>query len=90
MVVNGKLYPFNHPFMQAVTMFIGEALMILLFLGYIYNNKEKYQAECMEAENKKLSNSKKKYLWLLVPASFDFMTSTLQYIALTMIAPSIY
>ena len=41
---------FNHPFMQAVTMFLGESLCILLFLNV--KKSADYKDGCVEAETK--------------------------------------
>lgn len=77
-------FPFHHPFMQAVTMFVGEALCITFFLYKLKKNPEQCEAERLQAKAKGLNtDSKMKYLWLAIPAAADFSTSTLQYIALT-------
>jgi len=71
-------YPFNHPFMQATTMFVGEALVLIIFFVKINKNKEVYQEERQVAASKGLDiNSKGKYLYLAIPAAADFMTSSL-------------
>ncbi|EAS07726.3 nucleotide-sugar transporter (macronuclear) [Tetrahymena thermophila SB210] len=80
---------FNHPFMQAVTMFFGEFICIFLYFYYKKYNKEQYQLELQEAKEKGLE-TKMNYFWLLIPASADFLTSNLQYIALNYVAPSLY
>ena len=76
--------------MQGVTMFCGEFLMIFMFIYQVYSAPDKYKEIIVEAKAKGLSISAKKYFFLAIPASFDFLTSSLQYIALNLMPPSIY
>lgn len=79
--------------MQAITMFLGEFSVITMFLLTKKSTKERrevYDEEKQHAEALGLSVSRKKYFFLAIPASSDFFTSTLQYIALNFINPSIY
>ncbi|CAD8151246.1 unnamed protein product [Paramecium pentaurelia] len=78
---------FNHPFMQAVTMFLGESLCILLFLNI--KKKPDYKQGCIEAAAKGLK-TKVNYGWVAIPAMCDLTASTLAYISLNYIPPSIY
>ncbi|CAD8062155.1 unnamed protein product [Paramecium sonneborni] len=78
---------FNHPFMQAVTMFLGESLCILLFLNI--KKKPEYKQECIEAAAKGVK-TKINYGWVAIPAMCDLTASTLAYISLNYIPPSIY
>lgn len=61
--------------MQAVAMFIGEAICIFLFIYYKHNNKEEYEKE----KEKALANGKLKpnYFLIALPALSDACTSTL-------------
>ncbi|EGR31767.1 nucleotide-sugar transporter, putative [Ichthyophthirius multifiliis] len=85
--LNGKA--FYHPFMQAVTMFVGEFSCIFLFLWFKTFKKDQYEQEVLEAKANQLE-TKMNYFWLIIPAAADFFTSNLQYIALNFINPSIY
>lgn len=80
---------FNHPFMQAVTMFFGEAICIFLFIYFKTAKKEDHEKEIREAVQRGL-NPNMNYFWLIIPAAADFFTSNLQYIALNYVAPSLY
>jgi len=71
-------------------MFIGEGSTFFLFLYLKYKNKSLYYAELQDAEAKGLRTDNWKYLYLLIPACSDFFTSTLQYISLNYIQPSVY
>jgi len=81
---------FYHPFMQATAMFLGEAICIILYLGEKKRNQYDHELEKIEAVKNNLSVSNIKYFWLAIPASADFFTSTLQYIALNFLNPSVY
>ncbi|CAD8069359.1 unnamed protein product [Paramecium sonneborni] len=82
-----KATNFNHPFMQATTMFLGESLCILLFLNV--KKKPEYKQECIEAAAKGVK-TKVNYGWVAIPAMCDLTASTLAYISLNYIPPSIY
>jgi len=67
-------------------MFVGEFSVITMFLLTKKSTAEKRAEYELEKENAAalgLSVSWKKYIWLLIPATSDFFTSNLQYIALT-------
>jgi drug/metabolite transporter (DMT)-like permease len=78
-----------HPFMQTVTMYIGEAIC---FIAYIYKkrtNKAEFDQRKMEAEADGKS-TKVNYYVFAIAAGFDFFGSTFAYIGLNFISPSIY
>ena len=75
--------------MQAAAMFLGEFICIFLFFFHIKFQTSEYEKSKQEAIRQGL-NPKMNYLWLLIPATADFFTSNLQYIALNYVAPSLY
>lgn len=89
---------FTHPYMQGMFMFLGEFVCFgLLFIKraiYGDENAPKDTAVPLSpgmtqaVEKKKLT--KINPLWLALPASCDFCASTLMFIALTMVPPSVY
>lgn len=92
---------FYHPYVQGMFMFVGEFICFgLLFIKHlIYGdpNKKKESGEPevplspgmqMAVEKKKLT--KIHPLWLAIPATCDFTASTLMFVALTMVPPSVY
>ncbi|CAD8065849.1 unnamed protein product [Paramecium sonneborni] len=78
---------FNHPYMQAVTFFFCESLCFLLFLNI--KKKPYYKQKCREAAAKGLK-TKVNYGWIAIPAMCDLTASTLAYISLNYLPPSIY
>ncbi|EAS05605.1 nucleotide-sugar transporter (macronuclear) [Tetrahymena thermophila SB210] len=86
-VVNGV--QFNHPFMQTMLMFIGEALCYL-----IYRLQKKYQAADFEhelkiAKEKGLNLNPSKWIFC-IPTLCDFTASTIQFFAMSQMPLSIY
>eukprot|EP01017_Pseudomicrothorax_dubius_P021499 TRINITY_DN2315_c0_g1_i4.p1 TRINITY_DN2315_c0_g1~~TRINITY_DN2315_c0_g1_i4.p1 ORF type:complete len:379 (-),score=121.78 TRINITY_DN2315_c0_g1_i4:172-1308(-) len=84
--------PYNHPFVQAFTMFFGEFLCLIAFqLQKLFSrNWEETQAVAIaEAEQKGLNTNVSKF-WLLIPAGCDTLTSSLQLAGLVFVPPSIY
>jgi drug/metabolite transporter (DMT)-like permease len=75
--------------MQTFTMFVGEALCLVVFIAFKYNNREKYEEDCLEAESKGLL-TKINPLLIAIPAACDFITSTLAFFALSFMPASIY
>ncbi|EAR87419.1 nucleotide-sugar transporter (macronuclear) [Tetrahymena thermophila SB210] len=86
-VVEGSNY--NHPFMQSMTMYIGEALCMFLYIAYITKYRERYQKKLADAE---INGKKTKInpLLLIIPTSCDFVTSTLSFFALEFMPTSLY
>lgn len=91
---------FTHPYMQGLFMFVGEFICFGLLgikrLLYGHENKAK-EAEtavplspgmAAAVEQKKLT--KIHPLWLAIPAACDFTSSTLMFVALTMVPASVY
>ena len=90
----GKNMSYNHPFFQTFTMFIGEIICLLMY-AIIYYKETKKHGDIMQSPA--LIDAKKKGLKtdinvfiLAIPACFDIIASTLMFVALTMIAASIY
>ena len=90
---------FTHPYMQGMFMFLGE----FVCFGLLFAKRAIYGHENAPKEDSSLALSpgmaqavqKKKLtkinpLWLALPASCDFCASTLMFIALTMVPPSVY
>ncbi|KAL4494117.1 hypothetical protein ABPG72_016073 [Tetrahymena utriculariae] len=86
-VVEGSAY--NHPFMQSMTMYIGEALCMFLYIAYITKYRERYQKKLEDAE-KNGKQTKINPLLLIIPTSCDFITSTLSFFALEFMPTSLY
>lgn len=91
---------FTHPYQQGMFMFFGEfACFLLLFAKraiYGHENKPKTDEDAVPlspgmaaaVEQKKLN--KINPIWLAIPASCDFMGSSLMFLALTMVPASVY
>jgi hypothetical protein len=75
--------------MQAAVMFVGEALCYGAFIFYKKKRSAEHKQNLEEARAKGLKTSFN-IAWLLIPTFGDFLTSTLQYIALNFISPSVY
>ena len=75
--------------MQATTMFFGEFLALLVFIVMTRRDPEGYKMRMLEAKSKGKEIKMNKFL-LAIPAFCDFVTSTLQYIALNFIPGSVY
>ncbi|KAL4512016.1 hypothetical protein ABPG72_005018 [Tetrahymena utriculariae] len=86
-VVNGV--QFNHPFMQSMLMFIGEALCFLWFIGYKKKYREQYAIDAQQAAEKGLKLEIKKAIYA-IPTLFDFLSSTVSFFAMNMMPLSIY
>ena len=87
-----KTMSFEHPFVQSAIGFIGEMLWLLFyFVGQsapIFKSKST-DRELVEAKAKGMKTDIN-VMWLAIPALFDIVGSTLLFIALTLIAASIY
>lgn len=82
--------PFNHPFIQTLSMFIGESLCFILFLTIKHSNPTNYKLSQEKAIEKGLESSNKAYFWLIIPAIADFFTTSLQFVGLFLITGSVY
>lgn len=93
--------PFTHPYLQCAIMFLGEfSCFILLFAKRWYYRKENAAKQLSDeqlmlspggAEAQKLNlRTNINPLLLAIPATCDFMASTLMFVALTMVDASIY
>lgn len=80
---------FDHPFMQSMTMYLGEALCFLCFLAYIRYDKESYEAGKLKAESEGKLTKINPFL-LIIPTACDFVTSTLTFFALGLMPVSLY
>lgn len=90
----GKKMSFNHAFFQTFCMFIGEFLCLGVYGIQHYREKKQYgdimhSPSMIEAKKKGLKTNINVCL-LAIPACFDILASTLMFLALTMIAASIY
>ena len=101
---NGITGEYSHPFVQTCAMFLGQSMCLIIYFGKkafeikSENNKEK-QDEISEAQNTcstGASSQKEEKpqsfnpLWLIIPAFCDILASSLLFLALTQVAPSIY
>ena len=75
--------------MQATTMFFGEFLSLVVFMVMKRRNAEGFKMRELEAKSQGKEIKMNKFL-LAIPALCDFVTSTLQYIALNFIPGSVY
>ena len=89
-----KNMSYNHPFFQTFWMFIGEFLWLLMY-GISYYRETKQHGDIMQSPalidaRKKGLKTNINVILLAIPACFDILASTLMFVALTMIAASIY
>ena len=87
-----KTMNFEHPFVQSAIAFLGEMLCLIYYYSYMYLKNRKNQnesEELMEAQKKGLKTNINVAL-LAIPALFDIFGSSLMFIALTLVAASIY
>ena len=70
-------------------MFFGEFLALVVFFVMTKRDPEAYKMRMLEAKSKGKEIKMNKFL-LAIPALCDFITSTLQYIALNFIPGSVY
>ncbi|VVC26387.1 Chloroquine-resistance transporter-like,Nucleotide-sugar transporter-related [Cinara cedri] len=79
---DGKLHPFNHPFVQSLTMFLGEFLCLLFFkLAYRYHLRREFPIEDSPLVK---GNQQFSPFLFFIPAMLDMVATTLMYIGLTM------
>jgi drug/metabolite transporter (DMT)-like permease len=76
----GHERPFYHPYMEAMTMSIGELICLILY----YSNQQKYK---LPLEDGKTPH---KFYYFLVPGFWDITLSVMQYMALSFISGSTY
>ena len=79
---------FYHPYIQCLTMFIGEAVCLLAFYIRRARNPARYQLQAKQALDE--GKPPAPLLMILVPAFCDFVTSCMQYIAFNYIPASVY
>ena len=70
-------------------MFFGEFLAIFVYLFMKKRDPEGFKMRMLEAKSKGLQIEFNRW-WLAIPALSDFITSTLQYVALNFISGSVY
>jgi drug/metabolite transporter (DMT)-like permease len=75
---DGTKQKFNHPYFQCALMFFGEFLNLVIYGFKRLCSKEKTQ------------NSSINPLWLMIPTVFDLISTSLMFVALTMVAGSVY
>jgi len=79
---------YNHPYFQSMNMFIGEMCCIFVYF-YLYRKQvREHGTELTEEEKKAVSKGLKlKFspFWFSIPACFDFLASTMLYIALVIV-----
>jgi hypothetical protein len=82
---------FTHPYFQGMVMFLGEFFCwVFFFCKKIFFKSDKLDNELQQAAALKRRPTKINPLWLAIPATCDFMASTLMFIALTMVPASVY
>ena len=88
---------FNHPFVQCATMFMGEALCLIIYgLKVLYLRSKASKGEMVpqspgtQAAGSLQLKTNINPLLLLIPSAFDIIASTLMDISLTMVAASVY
>ncbi|XP_050442962.1 solute carrier family 35 member F6-like [Adelges cooleyi] len=85
---DGKVRKFNHPFVQALIMFLGEFMCLLVFkIAFKYHMKRQYSVEDSRIVN---GNQKFNPLLFFFPAICDMVASTLMYIGLNFTYASSY
>ncbi|CAI2368756.1 unnamed protein product [Moneuplotes crassus] len=85
---------YQHPFFQTFVMLVGELVCLPLFYLMRCNEIRRYGEKesipsYISAQERGL-NMKPSKLWLIIPAIFDLLGSTLLFISLTMISASVY
>lgn len=93
-------YYFIHPYLQTAVMFFGELTVYLFLAVKLYMDKKKAEAansqdQQLLSPGGQLANQIKMKtninpLWMAIPASCDVCGSTLMFVALTMVSPSVY
>lgn len=88
-------YPFLHPYLQTAVMFIGELSVYLALFAKLHFDKRAQQQEQLlspgaaQAQKQHMKTNINP-LKLAIPASCDLCASTLMFVALTMVSPSVY
>lgn len=88
-------YPFLHPYIQTAVMFIGELIVYSFLFIKIYLDKRTAAQEQLLSPGTVAAKSVKlktniNPVWLAIPAACDVCGSTLMFVALTMVSPSVY
>lgn len=88
-------YMFLHPYLQTSSMFFGELIVYLfLFIKLWMDKRAIAKQELLSPGTAQAKTVKMKTninpLWLAIPASCDVCGSTLMFVALTMVSPSVY
>ncbi|KAL4487872.1 hypothetical protein ABPG72_022732 [Tetrahymena utriculariae] len=86
-VVNGV--QFNHPFMQTMLMFIGEALCYFIYMFQRKQYPKDYELELKIAKERGLNLNPNKWIFV-IPTACDFTASTISFFAMSMMPLSIY
>jgi len=90
---DGISRPFDHPFFQAVAMFLGEMLCLFAYLSlHFYKKRERKKLLSREGEENIMPAKKKRFnpLIFLPPACCDMIGTSLMYVGLTMTYASSY
>ncbi|XP_033232096.1 solute carrier family 35 member F6-like [Belonocnema kinseyi] len=80
---NGEVRKFNHPFVQAAFMFLGETLCLLVFKMLCWYHNKKADGS-IETNPLTKGNRDASPLILIIPALCDVIATSLRYIGLTM------
>lgn len=86
---------FNHPFFQGLIMFLGELTCMAVYRLMLWKEKKALGGDLSrspalkEAQEQGLKTSINPFL-LAIPAMCDLCASTLMFVALTMVAASVY
>lgn len=88
-----KMELFNHPFLQATVMFLGESLCIIVFIATIIYSRHTHSKvfdlkPSLESEVKKEEDKSYSPFLLLPPALCDVTATSVMYIALTLTSAS--
>ncbi|KAG8177902.1 hypothetical protein JTE90_020182 [Oedothorax gibbosus] len=76
----GQDKPFNHPFLQACSMFLGEFICIIVFKIQVFCDKRNNR----ESETTRISNSRWNPVIFLAPAMCDMTATSIMYIGLNL------
>ena len=83
---------FHHPYFQAASMFIGEAMCLAVYRAYSAFDpsiKSSFNVSVIVTKSDKLISRLGKFVYTL-PTFFDLLASSLSYLGLIFIAPSVY
>ncbi|CAB4063614.1 Solute carrier family 35 member F6 [Lepeophtheirus salmonis] len=77
---------FNHPFLQAVTMFLGEMLCMVAYFGTVVYNRNKAREEAPSSD--KLEFTWRQAWIFFIPAMLDMSATSIMYVGLTLTSAS--